>query len=66
MLTAKNRETANPQKISMEPLLGIEPRTYSLRVNCSTPELQRRNCVLLRAFVVGTFEISRAPSTGFF
>ena len=28
---------------SMEPLAGIEPATYSLRVNCSTPELQRRN-----------------------
>ncbi len=27
----------------MEPLAGIEPATYSLRVNCSTPELQRRN-----------------------
>jgi hypothetical protein len=25
----------------MEPLVGIEPTTYSLRVNCSTPELQR-------------------------
>ena len=25
----------------MEPLAGIEPATYSLRVNCSTPELQR-------------------------
>ena len=25
----------------MEPLDGIEPSTYSLRVNCSTPELQR-------------------------
>jgi hypothetical protein len=28
----------------MEPLVGIEPTTYSLRVNCSTPELQRRLC----------------------
>ena len=27
--------------IMMEPLVGIEPTTYSLRVNCSTPELQR-------------------------
>ena len=27
--------------IIMEPLVGIEPTTYSLRVNCSTPELQR-------------------------
>ena len=26
----------------MEPLVGIEPTTYSLRMNCSTPELQRR------------------------
>ena len=26
----------------VEPLDGIEPSTYSLRVNCSTPELQRR------------------------
>lgn len=26
---------------TMEPLAGIEPATYSLRVNCSTPELQR-------------------------
>jgi hypothetical protein len=26
----------------MEPLVGIEPTTYSLRVNCSTPELQWR------------------------
>ncbi len=25
----------------MEPLVGIEPTTYSLRMNCSTPELQR-------------------------
>ena len=25
----------------MEPLAGFEPATYSLRVNCSTPELQR-------------------------
>ena len=27
--------------IIKEPLVGIEPTTYSLRVNCSTPELQR-------------------------
>ena len=27
---------------NMEPLVGIEPTTYSLRMNCSTPELQRR------------------------
>ncbi len=26
----------------MEPLVGFEPTTYSLRMNCSTPELQRR------------------------
>ena len=26
----------------MEPLVGIEPTTYSLRMSCSTPELQRR------------------------
>jgi hypothetical protein len=25
----------------MEPLVGFEPTTYSLRMNCSTPELQR-------------------------
>ena len=25
----------------VEPLVGIEPTTYSLRMNCSTPELQR-------------------------
>ena len=25
----------------MEPKVGIEPTTYSLRVNCSTPELLR-------------------------
>ena len=31
----------------MEPLVGIEPTTYSLRMNCSTPELQRR----LRSFL---------------
>lgn len=29
-------------KEKMEPLVGIEPTTYSLRMNCSTPELQRR------------------------
>lgn len=28
--------------LKMEPLVGIEPTTYSLRMNCSTPELQRR------------------------
>ena len=27
----------------LEPLVGIEPTTYSLRMNCSTPELQRPN-----------------------
>jgi hypothetical protein len=27
---------------TMEPLVGFEPTTYSLRMNCSTPELQRR------------------------
>ena len=26
----------------MEPLVGFEPTTYSLRMNCSTPELQRQ------------------------
>ncbi len=26
----------------LEPLVGFEPTTYSLRMNCSTPELQRR------------------------
>jgi hypothetical protein len=26
---------------TMEPLVGFEPTTYSLRMNCSTPELQR-------------------------
>lgn len=31
----------NPGEPSLEPLDGIEPSTYSLRVNCSTPELQR-------------------------
>jgi|GEM_PF-3270373 len=38
-------KTHNPRKplFTMEPLAGIEPATYSLRVNCSTPELQRRN-----------------------
>lgn len=29
----------------MEPLVGFEPTTYSLRMNCSTPELQRRSKV---------------------
>ena len=29
-----------------EPLVGIEPTTYSLRVNCSTPELQWRGAFL--------------------
>lgn len=27
----------------MEPGIGIEPTTYSLRVSCSTPELSRRD-----------------------
>jgi DsbC/DsbD-like thiol-disulfide interchange protein len=27
----------------MEPLVGFEPTTYSLRMNCSTPELQRHD-----------------------
>ena len=30
----------------MEPLDGFEPSTYSLRVNCSTPELQRRRTMM--------------------
>ncbi len=30
------------KSLEMEPLVGIEPTTYSLRMNCSTPELQRR------------------------
>ena len=25
-------------KLLLEPQMGIEPTTYSLRVNCSTPE----------------------------
>ena len=29
------------EQIRVEPLVGIEPTTYSLRMNCSTPELQR-------------------------
>ena len=35
-LTPRNSLTIN------EPLVGIEPTTYSLRMNCSTPELLRR------------------------
>jgi hypothetical protein len=27
---------------TMEPLVGFEPTTCSLRMSCSTPELQRR------------------------
>ena len=30
----------------MEPLARIERATYSLRVNCSTPELQRLEVVV--------------------
>ena len=44
------RPTANPEKEPthhvkkpLEPLVGFEPTTYSLRMNCSTPELQRPN-----------------------
>jgi hypothetical protein len=35
--------TGNARKFfeNMEPLVGFEPTTYSLRMNCSTPELQR-------------------------
>jgi hypothetical protein len=32
----------NEVKISSEPPRGFEPRTYALRVRCSTPELRRR------------------------
>ena len=35
----KNKTLINSELL--EPLAGIEPATYSLRVNCSTPELQR-------------------------
>ena len=28
---------------SLEPPRGFEPRTYALRVRCSTPELRRRS-----------------------
>ena len=28
-------------ELRLEPLVGFEPTTYSLRMNCSTPELQR-------------------------
>ena len=39
-----DREGWDPSiaEFSLEPLVGIEPTTYSLRMNCSTPELQRR------------------------
>ena len=30
---------------SLEPLVGIEPTTCSLRVSCSTPEPQRQNLI---------------------
>gem|GEM_PF-4778180 len=35
----------------MEPLVGIEPTTYSLRMNCSTPELQRPNSLCGERFL---------------
>ena len=43
----------------MEPLVGFEPTTYSLRMNCSTPELQRR-------LIAGTQETKAAcnPQAG--
>lgn len=31
----------------MEPEVGIEPTTYSLRVNCSTPELLRQKTFMI-------------------
>jgi hypothetical protein len=31
------------QSFSLEPPRGFEPRTYALRVRCSTPELRRRS-----------------------
>lgn len=42
-LQLKTPKTTKPNEhlLGMEPLAGIEPATYSLRVNCSTPELQR-------------------------
>ena len=42
---AIDHSTTSPLSVSafaMEPLVGFEPTTYSLRMNCSTPELQRR------------------------
>ena len=41
--TARENEPTHYVKKTLEPLVGIEPTTYSLRMNCSTPELQRPN-----------------------
>ncbi len=38
----------------MEPLVGFEPTTCSLRMSCSTPELQRLWQILKRGSRVGT------------
>lgn len=45
-----------------EPLVGIEPTTYSLRVNCSTPELQWRGTRLSKQ-TAGNVAVPTAVST---
>ena len=47
LIRSRTREACNWQTMSrllkpMEPLVGFEPTTCSLRMSCSTPELQRR------------------------
>ena len=37
----------------MEPLVGFEPTTCSLRMSCSTPELQRLGCTSSRGLIAG-------------
>ena len=54
---------SNPYK--MEPLDGIEPSTYSLRVNCSTPELQRLNYIFVNLIPLEMLNNQRFPTTQF-
>lgn len=49
----------------MEPLDGIEPSTYSLRVNCSTPELQRLNCIFVNLMPLEMLNNKRFSTTLF-
>ena len=48
----------------MEPLAGIEPATYSLRVNCSTPELQRPKPIQVRQNLFNTENLAGKLNNG--